>query len=316
MDFKGFSTDLAAELALYASDAEQLFRNIDSAGHANGTPVLPDGTPYPAVDPTLCRVNQKDWMILGELRADDDLRNVDFLKKLVGLPANNYFFGFLLKRVTKDPYFNPGDFLVIIRGTMQPVEWLLNIIAVPDIIASKAHPIAGEVPEGFYSIYNALTLIDEHGKAYDDASQGIADLFGRPPDGRLMVVGHSLGSALGTYLLHDLSTKVFDAGESLFGYLYASPKPGDDDYVKDFRDKVPNYNVVNFTKDIVPRVPPVGYRTLLGGTAGQNVYTIDRSNTKQSLFPTDNPGANHNAINYAIMLSGNAKITPAVSPRG
>jgi len=325
VDFHGFQGRTAAEMALYASDAEQLFRNILNTT-PTGRPTIPATAPSPTADPTMARVNSGDWLMVGELRADDDLRNLQFLKQIFGLEQNNYFFGFLLKRITPDPYFNPGDFLVIVRGTLQPIEWLLNICAAPDIVASKAHQIDGQVPVGFYSIYQSMTLRDGGGAVLGSADDEIAKIVNGPQTARLMVVGHSLGSALATYLMWELAQRINRPADQLFGYLFASPRTGDDTFVKAFSrgganamgmsyKGVPNYNVVNFARDIVPRVPPIGFETLLGGSGDQNIYIIDQTNTNPALFPTNDPGDNHNCINYAKMLSGDPNITPAVSPR-
>ena len=300
----------ASRMALYAGDAENLFTAIVKAEPPTprGVPVLP----VTAVAP-MAIVREGDWAVEGQLRCDDDLSFFQRLRQLIGAGENNYFYGFLLRRLTPDPAgdFDAGDYLAIVRGTMQPIEWVLDLLAAPDLLAAVEHSSAGLVPSGFFSIYNSMSLVTPNGRSAGAAARAIGDIVNQD-NRRVTVVGHSLGAVLGVYLMSDLASEVSQSITQLDAYLIACPQPGTDDFVARFRQQVGQYNVVNWWRDIVPEVPPLPFKTLLNGSPQQNVVRLMPDTPGIGPLPADNPGENHNADNYALMLDRNSALAQSI----
>jgi hypothetical protein len=290
------NTQKAARMALYAADAECLFDTIASS-NARGIPTLPN-----PCAPPFALINAADWEAVAQIRCDDDLRVLQFLRNRVGLGQNNFFYGFLVRRTgAGDGDFPAGDFLVMVRGTIEPQEWVLDAVATPELFAQQIHHLAGFVPSGFFSIYKSMTLVDLNGKSLGDAATAIGNVVNLD-NKRLTVVGHSLGSALATYLTIDLAGEVHAPDTHLDTYVIASPHTGSVDFVKKFRERVPNYNVVNWARDAVPQLPPVPYVPLLNGSPSQNVLTLDPSTPGIGPIPKADVKCNHHAASYAMML--------------
>ena len=237
------------------------------------------------------------------------------LRRRFGLSESNYFYGFLLRRIgVGGTDFAAGDFLAMVRGTIEPQEWALDAISIPDLFTPRIHHLAGVVPDGFFSIYKSMTLVDVNGRSLGDAATAIGNIVNLD-NKPLTVVGHSLGSALATYLTLDLVGEVHDPSTHLDAYMVASPQTGSIEFIKKFRDTVPNYNVVNWTRDLVPRLPPPPYLTLLNGSPRQNVLALDPSTPGIGHLPHDNPTCNHHAASYAMMLSAGNAVATALSTR-
>ncbi len=107
------------------------------------------------------------------------------------------------------------------------------------------------------------------------------------------VLGHSLGSALGTYLTAELAGRF--ANIPLSACLFASPKPGDGDFAKDFDGKVRNYIVYNYEEDLVPDAPPIGFSAL------SNCVILRQQETSPSIG--DDKACCHHLISYIALLS-------------
>ena len=111
--------------------------------------------------------------------------------------------------------------------------------------------------------------------------------------GPVTVVGHSLGSALATYLTLDLARAGLSARVS--ACLFASPHPGDQAFVALFDQTIADYRLFNYILDIVPRVPPgLGYAALPR-------RTVIRPSTAEAAIRFD-IGCNHHVICYCAML--------------
>lgn len=66
----------------------------------------------------------------------------------------------------------------------------------------------------------------------------------------------------------------------LDSYMIACSNPGDQDFVAGFKKTVPSYAVVNWSADLVPKVPSLPFVPLLDGVPAaslQNVATIEPS---------------------------------------
>lgn len=186
----------------------------------------------PAVDSRL----KDNWIIRGYLTGTDALlrrgRTVAF--------GSDVCYGYLAEMIEK-----PGTFVVAIRGTDGILEWIEDAQFVP-----INHPVTGKVEYGFYSIYQTLTYRPVVGEA-SNAVQGLTAAVGT---GELIVLGHSLGSTLATYLTFDLAD-IDKLGVRVQGCYFASPRPGNAVFVQAFAARVAAYNLYNYELDVVPRVP-------------------------------------------------------------
>lgn len=258
----------AAEYACLASYSEQMFS---------------PGALSPVMDPRM-----RDWKIIGYMTALNALLGT----QRIGFGERIYY-GFLAQSIS-----HPDQYVAVIRGTEQAIEWLENI---EDFLVPG--PPIGQVEHGFWSIYESMrfsTLPD--GNYGILAAQGIASML--PAGAALTVVGHSLGAALATYLMADLARIPFKTGQREFtvgGELFASPRTGDEHFVRDVDAVVGklNYTVYNYIRDIVPHVPPslpfgLGFQDLPGVVWIKPV-------TAQAVI-ANNPACNHSAQSYAAML--------------
>lgn len=176
-----------------------------------------------------------DWEIIGHLTAADSL----FRSKQTMVAGSLTWYGFLARSTAV-----PGTYLAVIRGTEGIVEWIKN-----SQFLMRAHPVAGRVERGFQDIYESLQLAPVNGVSMP-AWVGLPIAVG--DTGTLIVVGHSLGSALGSLLIFDL---VANMGDRVSACLFASPRPGDATFAKALDQRVKDYRLFNYELDIVPRVP-------------------------------------------------------------
>jgi pimeloyl-ACP methyl ester carboxylesterase len=115
---------------------------------------------------------------------------------------------------------------------------------------------------------------------------------------QLTVLGHSLGSALATYLALDLTVSGL-LQNPLSACLFASPHAGDATFAGFFDGKVAAYKVYNYSRDIVPRVPLFfGYSDL---PKALDFPPQDANAKIQSTL-----AGNHHAVCYAAMIDYSA----------
>jgi hypothetical protein len=291
-----------SRMALYAATAEDLFVGAVVTSRGSRTPPVINGVLIGGV------LNEGNWTIFGQLRADDDIDLVQSLRTAFDLPQDDYFYGLILERQVADEDFAVGDLLVIVRGTGTGKEWLLDFCVLPETDISTAHALAGVVPEGFYSIYKSMELLDKTGTALGQAAHAIADFMLARPQMRLTIAGHSLGAALVSYLAFDVATLLGpQAVRRLDSYMIACPNPGDRLYATGFKAAVPSYTVVNWSADLVPKVPPFPFGPLLDGavqaTSTQNVAEIEPTDAAADGWaPKNTPACNHQAVSYARLL--------------
>lgn len=186
----------------------------------------------PPSDPRL----SPKWRVLGYLTATDCL----FRTGQTAAPGDTVCYGYLAQVVEK-----PDVFVAVIRGTNGIVEWLedAQFLSIP-------HPTAGRVEQGFFGIYRSMQYRPVDGDIAP-AARGISAAVGQ---GSLIVLGHSLGSALASYLTFDLAYPG-KLGSRVQGCFFASPRPGNADFVKAFDERVQTYALWNYELDVVPRVP-------------------------------------------------------------
>src|SRR5215831_8533941 len=117
----------------------------------------------------------------GDIRFDGEWQFIDWLRTTVAanilgdiqhllFGANDTtYFGVLLRNRA-----DPNQYLVAIRGTESGPEWIQNFVATPDLLhnakvalatalirksgTARQHRSGGLVPDGFFGIYDALTL--------------------------------------------------------------------------------------------------------------------------------------------------------------
>jgi triacylglycerol lipase len=210
-------------------------------------------TPHP--EP---RIAAAGWNVVGYFIALDSI-----LPDASTLPAGalktvqfgeSVFYGFLARDNA-----DPPRYAAAIRGTNGFAEWVIDA----DFLASPTPSAAGAtVEKGFWSIYNSMTLVGLDGARIGvKAADGIAQVVGATA--LVTICGHSLGSAIATYLSFDV-VKLMGARAS--ACLFASPRTGDQAWAAAFDASVSNYRLMNYVLDAVPYVPPdrppIAYSTL------------------------------------------------------
>lgn len=231
---------------------------------------------------------EADWELVGYLTA----RNALLGLQIIG--AGHYeYYGFLAVS-RKDPM----QYVAVVRGTRLPIEWLENLHGA---LLPILGPRKGLVEHGFWSIYDSMRY--NRTKILNlPAPGGIATTV--PVGATVTVIGHSLGAALGTYLMVDLA-RVANGRFDVLGCLFASPRPGDGRFAQEADQIVGhgNYVIYNYMRDIVPHVPPglafgLGFQHLPGAT-------WITAETAQATV-TNDVGCNHEALSYAALLDAEA----------
>ncbi|HTS19969.1 MAG TPA: lipase family protein [Verrucomicrobiae bacterium] len=258
----------SAQYALLAMYAEDMYEALPANGKGNLSP---------PVDPRVLA----DWNVVGFIIGDDAL--LDLQNAGLGQPL---FYGFLANSKS-----NGNQFVAVIRGTDNPIEWMEDVEFLP---VDAGGPVPGKVENGFYSIYLSMKYVPVGGTA-QPLIAGIAGVVGTNP---ITVVGHSLGSALATYLTLDLAVK-WQPPLNVSACLIASPHAGDSQYANFFDSKVASYKVYNYSLDIVPRVPLLFEYTALP-KATEITPQIAQASIRHTL------GCNHHAACYAAMLDYSA----------
>jgi pimeloyl-ACP methyl ester carboxylesterase len=273
-------------MALYAAQVEDIWDNQIKGRPAAAMPSLPG------------------WDVLGQLRADDDLDLAQSLRSAFNLPQDVCFYGLLLRRADGgDPDFDKGDYLAMVRGTGSNKEWFLDACAFPEKLKAAAARPGGLVPAGFHSIYQSMVYIDAGGADRGPAAHALSDVVALA-DKPLTVVGHSLGAALVAYLAYDLATPPVPCSK-VNSYMFASPNPGDAGFAAAVKQNVQQYTVVNWSCDVVPKLPPVPFCPLLNNAAAggsQVVAVMSPADLVGAWAPKDCPTCNHHAVCYARML--------------
>jgi hypothetical protein len=252
----------AAQYALLVMYAEDMYD------------ALPDKTVLaPPID---ARVSA-NWTIVGFITAVDAMADAQAL----GL-GTRFYYGFLA--------YSKADhtqYVAVIRGTANPMEWIEDGEFIPKPAPT---PLVGTVENGFFSIHESMWYTPI-GQPAVEVLPGIALTVG---NNHLTVLGHSLGSALATYLALGLTVSV-PVQNPLSVCLFASPHAGDTTFVKFFDQQVPNYKVYNYSRDVVPRAPfSLGYSAL---PKALTFTPQDANATIENSF-----AGNHHCVCYAAMI--------------
>ena len=288
---------LAAQMALQVMHAEDMFDGLRNAGQPN------------KLDPQLGPLVDAAYDLRGYIAGNDTILEVDPATNKVHLRASGLpvFYGFVVCSKA-----NPHQYRVVVRGTGDLWEWFKN-----GEFAPVPHPESGgQVEEGFNSIYQTMTYCSYAGGVFTglrkSAAEGIAQVI---PDGKVTVVGHSLGSALATYLTLDL---VIDQrmGDRVTTCMFASPHSGDTTFVDYFDQKVTTYTLYNYSRDAVPTVPLFfGYSSLPRTIK----FTPDDAQADIKYdpllpFSIENLKCQHHVVCYAAMLDYHAADWAALPP--
>lgn len=228
--------------------------------------------------PTIDQRVSADWTIVGFITAEDALADA----QVIGI-GTRFYYGFLAYSNTDNT-----KYVAVIRGTANPMEWIEDGEFPPRPAPAT---MMGTVEDGFFSIYESMLYAPIGSAAGLPVVTGIATTVG---NNQLTVLGHSLGSTLATYLALGLTVSG-QLKNPLSACMFASPHAGDVKFVNFFDQKVANYKVYNYSRDIVPRVPFLfGYSAL----PKVQVFTPQDANaTIENTF-----GGNHHAVCYAAMI--------------
>ena len=273
----------AAQLGHLSIFAMDMYTALPAATPPASTPCVAQAPP-PAVDrltpPPDQRLAGEKWSLEAYIVAHDALFQTG--KTMVG--GAEVYYGFLA-RSTEDP----SVMVAVIRGTDGILEWIedAEFVAIPHPDMPNA-----TVEQGFWGIYASMRLLATNGDAIGaNAAHGIASSVG---SGTLTVVGHSLGSALATYLTFDLAQPA-RLGARVSACLFASPKTGDGVFTQAFDKAVSDYRLFNYVLDLVPRVPMgLGYVALARATV------LQPSTSEASIRVS--PFCDHHVICYCAML--------------
>ncbi len=258
----------AAELAFLAMYAEDMHHTKDA-----GAKLL-----APDPDPRLAA----DYDVQAYLVANDSILPVN---AAIQVGAEPLYYGFVARKKA-----DPTSWIAGVRGTDGTVEWIIDGQFLPQDVTRGP---GMKVEHGFWSIYETMTLNNLDGSLLSkDAAAGIAKLVGASD--KVTVVGHSLGSALATYLAFDLARHL---GDRLSACLFASPRTGNKAWTDAVQAALQDrYLVVNYLLDIVPHLPSgPDYCTV------QNVHVLRPSNAEAGIAV--DPFCDHHVLCYAAMLS-------------
>jgi triacylglycerol lipase len=253
------------------------------------------GSLNPPADP---RIAAAGWAIEGYLTAHDAIfpPKGAAQQRLSVSPTSRVFFGFLAKSNV-----DPSSHVAVVRGTDGMVEWIIDAEFL--LIRHPRHPTV-QVEQGFWNIYQTMSLADPQTGAttYQNAAEGVANTVGA---GTVVVVGHSLGSALATYFTDDLAERLSSRAS---GCLFASPRTGDAAWAALFASEVTGgYRLINYLLDIVTHVPTLLYTTLPNPTVIQPA-------TAQAAIRLD-IFCNHHIICYCAMIDYADTITAPTTPQ-
>jgi triacylglycerol lipase len=227
-----------------------------------------------AVQPTVDLRIAADWTLRGYIVGTDAI-----IRMLGGLALGErrVYYGLLLQSRA-----DSSQFAAVIRGTSGIAEWVEDLEGVP-----KMSRWPGRVESGFQGIYDSFAF-RVPGASEIPMIGAIATIVGQ---GRLTVAGHSLGSALATYLAYELSSAL--PGRVALR-VWASPHPGDSTFMGAVATAIPDHAHYRNPNDIVPRVPiAFGYEHLPN--------TISLSPETETVSVRNTYGCSHHLLSYLAL---------------
>jgi hypothetical protein len=277
-----------AVMVICAGDVDQIWHLATNNGaNPQANPTLPSAAAI--VADGIGYIHDGAFEALGQVRCDDT-----YIAK-----ANNVYYGLLLRAKQAVGPVGAGDYLLAIRGTMDAEEWANDATAeLPDYQTGHA----GAAGTGFWAVYASMTYGDLTGASQKpNAAAEVAAVIKAAP-APVFVIGHSLGAVLATYAARDLQGRLAGA-VTMTPYVFASPKPGTQDFADNYQQTVPIYTVCNYAADLVPMLPSSPpFVALNAGGPTHDVHVIPVTDPNAPpLFPPD-VGRNHNPATYAHML--------------
>jgi triacylglycerol lipase len=240
------------------------------------------------------RIAKSGWTVVAYLTAQDALfPDENAASRRIGVDTSRrVFFGFVAQNND-----DPTVYAAVVRGTEGIVEWAIDAEFL--LIPHPRHP-GVRVEQGFWNIYQTMSLADPTTGliTHQKAAEGVARIVG---SGTVTVAGHSLGSALATYLADDLAERL---GATVSACLFASPRTGDQAWANLVATTVRQYRLFNYILDIVTHVPDIEYATL------PNV-TVIQPDTAQAGIRLD-IFCNHHVMCYCAMI-GYAILPPVIA---
>lgn len=229
------NTQSAINAGLFVQFVANRWNSAGNTTDLTGQPVLlPAGGPI---------VPGKQYTVTRTVYAND--LATDFDRRVGALPKQRVTIGI----VAADDA-DPTDVVVAVRGTLTIWEWIQDCKFLYKPFTNI--PGAPLTEDGFTDMYLSFSFAEPRAAA---AVTFIDDLIGGlPPNARVTVAGHSLGSALATLLALDLAVHTHELPLTL--YTLASPRVGDRTFQQIFEHTVPNAFRVANRIDIVPKVPP------------------------------------------------------------
>lgn len=246
----------------------------------------------PQIDP---RIKATGWNVVGFISGSDDIwvSGLGLRSTMIGASddqRSQVCYGYVAQRTVE----GQDQCVVAIRGTDGAQEWGDDL---DFLMMNHPNPKAGLVDQGFWEIYSTMQFHGLDGAPPVPLALGIRQLTAANPP---MVLGHSLGSALATYLTLDLNLQGCKASACLF----ASPKTGNKTFVEFFETQVSNYDLFNYARDVVPTVPKCDVLHFSVYYALQQAKTIPADCS--SFAVQDNPLCNHHLICYTALLDPSA----------
>src|SRR5512143_1162623 len=248
----------------------------------------------PVVDP---RIAAKGWGIVGFLSAGDDIvkAGTSIRSTLMGT-GDRVCYGYVATR--------NDEMVVVIRGTDGAEEWADDLDFLMQHHTTSG--VLGLVDQGFFGIYATMQF---HPLDKPDPGQPVVQAIKDTAHAnRVMVLGHSLGAAIATYLTLDLNL----AGLAASACLFASPRTGNQDFVDYFEGKVSNYDLFNYERDLVPQVPKFDLLHLSTYEPLHQAKTIPVSGS--AAMVNHEPTCNHHLICYTALLDPAAYLTEMGNP--
>ncbi|NVZ21513.1 lipase family protein [Pseudomonas costantinii] len=237
------------------------------------------------------RIAETGWNVVGFISGSDDIlvSGLGLRSTMLGATddqRSRVCYGYVAQRNVQ----GQDQFVVAIRGTDGAQEWGDDL---DFLMIDHPNPNAGLVDQGFWEIYKTMQFHGLNGVQPVPLALGISQLTAANPP---MVLGHSLGSALATYLTLDLNLQNCNASACLF----ASPRTGNKTFVNFFETQVSNYDLFNYALDVVPTVPKCDvlhfsdyYPLLQAKTIPADCSSFEIRN---------NPLCNHHLICYTALL--------------
>lgn len=234
--------------------------------------------------PADARIGKAGWDLIAHVRGrePESEPGEPFALKLAEV-----FFGFLARSKA-----DPARYAVAIRGTADFMEWAIDA-DFPSVDFDPAVPGA-RVEQGFMDLYATFKLYDLAGMPV--GASLVAGLLQLAPAGPIVVAGHSLGAAVGTYLSLALAKS---SPARVQAALFASPRTGNKTFADHYAATVADYTLYNYGLDVVPRLPftlpaPLDYVSL------PNAIVFGPHQSEADIHVEI--GCNHYILDYIAML--------------